>query len=371
MINEERMAEEFCELVSIDSPSYGERNITDVIKRKLEALGFAVKEDDAASKIGGTAGNLYAYLEGGIPAEPILFCGHTDTVEPARGKTPVRHEDGRITSAGDTVLGGDDLCGVVEILEGVRHLREEGLPHRSVEVVLMAAEEVFGKGAKAYDYGTWKFRSEEAYVLDMSGPAGSAALSAPTLIGWEAQITGKAAHAGFSPEKGVSAIAVAAGAVAGLTTGWIGDNATLNVGTIQGGRANNIVPDKCTVKGEVRSLDHEKALRIIEDIKNAFLEQAGDARIDFTVDPHLVAYDTPEEHPVVKRFQRACRKRNLPGKTVSTLGGSDNNILRLHGLTGIVLSCGMYQVHSTKEYTSVQDLKKGAELVAELLQDAE
>ena len=109
-------------------------------------------------------------------AEPILFCGHTDTVEPSRGKQAIIHEDGKITSAGDTVLGGDDLCGVVEILEGVRHLREEGIPHRSVEVILMAAEEVFGKGAKAYDYEKRGFRSKEVYVLDMSGPVGSAAI---------------------------------------------------------------------------------------------------------------------------------------------------------------------------------------------------
>ena len=54
-----------------------------------------------------------------------------------------------------------------------------------------------------------------------------------------------------------------------------------------------------------------------------------------------------------------------------TLGGSDNNILMLHGLTGIVLSCGMRNVHSTREYTCAEDLVKGAQLVAELLKDPE
>lgn len=369
MINQERIVNEFCELVSIDSPSYEEREITDVLGKKLEELGFEVKEDDSAAKIGGNAGNLYAYMKGEINAEPILFCGHTDTVEPSRGKKAVCHEDGRITSAGDTVLGGDDLCGVVAILEGVRHLKEEGIPHRPVEVILMAAEEVFGKGSKAYDYERWGFRSKEVYVMDLSGPTGSAALSAPTMIGWEAQVTGKAAHAGFAPEKGVNAIAAASRALALLSPGRIGDNATMNIGTIRGGTANNIVADKCVVKGEVRSLDHEKALRIIEQIKNTFMEQAGSADVDFILDPHLVAYHTPENHPVVKRFKRACEKLGLPGRTTFTLGGSDNNILALHGLTGIVLSCGMNNVHSTEEYARIEDLKKGAELVAELLKD--
>ncbi len=369
MINRERITSEFCQLAAIDAPSYEERQITDLIKKKLEAIGFTVREDEAASVLGGSAGNIYAYMEGELDAAPILFCGHTDTVEPARGKQPIVHEDGHITSAGDTVLGGDDLCGVVEILEGIRHLKEEGIPHRPVEVVLMAAEEVFGKGAKAYDYDRWNFRSKEVYVLDMSGPVGSAALSAPTLIGWEARITGKAAHAGFAPETGVNAIKAAAEAIAALSPGRIGEKTTMNIGTVSGGKANNIVPETCVVKGEVRSLDHEKALAVLEQIREAFQEHAIGATVEFTLDPHLTAYHVPRDHPVVKRFQRACEALGLPGSLTSTLGGSDNNILMLHELTGIVLSCGMRNVHSTREYTCVEDLEKGAALVAELLKD--
>ena len=70
-------------------------------------------------------------------------------------------------------------------------------------------------------------------------------------------------------------------------------------------------------------------------------------------------------------FQRACRTLGLPGGLTCTLGGSDNNILLLHGLMGIVLSCGMRSVHSTREYTCAEDLVKGAQLVAELLKDRE
>lgn len=367
MISKERIVRDFCELVSIDSPSYKERNITDAIKKKLEEIGFTVKEDDAACKIGGSAGNIYAYLPGNTDADPILFCGHTDTVEPSQGKKAVVHDDGTITSAGDTVLGGDDLCGVVEIMEGVRHLEEEGIPHRPAEIILMAAEEVFGKGAKAYDYEGMGFRSKEAYVFDMSGPVGSAAVAAPSIIGWEARITGKAAHAGFAPETGINAIKAAAKAASVITTGRMGDDTTVNIGTIEGGKANNIVPEKCIVKGEVRSLDHDKAMGIIEDIKGIFLEHAGGARIDFSVEPHILAYRTPEDHPVVERFKNACKKLGLPGRIRTTLGGSDNNILVRHGLTGIVVSTGMYNVHSTGEYTCVEDLIKGAELAAELL----
>ena len=47
-----------------------------------------------------------------------------DTVEPAKGKKAVSHEDGTVTSDGTTVLGADDLAGVTAIYEVVRHIIE-------------------------------------------------------------------------------------------------------------------------------------------------------------------------------------------------------------------------------------------------------
>ncbi len=366
MISKERIIKEFCDLVACDSPSYGERAVADALLKKLNEIGFSVREDDVAEKIGGNAGNLYAFLDGELQADPILFCAHMDTVEPSRGKRAVLHEDGTITSAGDTVLGGDDICALVEILEGIRHLREEHIPHRPVELFFTVGEEVFGKGVKAYDYEQHGFRSKESYVLDLTGPVGSAALSAPSMIGWKAAVKGKAAHAGFNPEAGVHAILAASKAISKLSPGWIGTDTTMNIGTISGGLANNIVPEICVVTGEVRSLDHEKACRIIEEIRKTFEEYA---EISFETEEHLRAYHTPKEHPVVRRFLRACQQLDLPGEMTYTLGGSDNNILALHGITGIVLSCGMQQVHSTQEYTEADDLVKGASLVAALSQD--
>ncbi len=367
MISEERIKKEFISLAQVDAPSRKEREITDRLKNILTGLGFEVREDDAAGIIGGNAGNIYAFLEGQLPGPPLLFVVHTDTVEPACGKEIVTDEQGRITSAGETVLGGDDLCGVVEILEGVRHLREENIPHRSVEVLMMAAEEIYGKGAKAWDYT--KTKAKEAYVLDLSGDVGRAAVQAPSLISFEARVHGKAAHAGFAPETGVHAIAAASKAIASLTLGHLDAETTLNIGKIYGGEAENIVPELCTVTGEVRSSSHERALKTAEDVKRAFEQADPRCKVEFISETHLIAYHTPEDHPVVQRFRRACKKLGFPGETVKTFGGSDNNILMLHGITGIVLSCGMENVHSTREYTTLRELKRGAMLVAELLKD--
>ena len=68
----------------------------------------------------------------------------------------------------------------------------------------VAAEEVFGRGAKAYDYDALPLKSGQVYCFDLAGPVGSAALRAPTMIGWKAALKGRAAHAGFAPETGIN-----------------------------------------------------------------------------------------------------------------------------------------------------------------------
>ena len=142
-INEARIRAEFGELARIDSESFGERELADRLKEKLAELGIQAKEDDTAEKIGGNAGNLFGRLKGGLSGTPILLSGHMDTVAPGIGKKPVFHEDGTITSDGTTVLGADDLTGVIAILEGIRAVQDAGIPHRDIEILFAAAEEPF------------------------------------------------------------------------------------------------------------------------------------------------------------------------------------------------------------------------------------
>lgn len=369
MIREDRIREKFEELVRIDSPSFGERQMADRVKAALVALDFQVEEDRAGEHYGSSAGNVYGFLKGTIPGEPILLSAHLDTVKPAIGKEAVFHEDGRITSAGDTVLGADDAAGIVEILEGIRHLREENLPHRDVEVLFPIAEEVYIKGTSVFDFR--RIRAKEAYVLDLSGPPGTAALKAPSLISFRITVRGRASHAGFAPEAGVHAIEVMCRAIGSLRLGYVDKEreTTLNIGIINGGTATNIVPDVCVCQGEIRSYSHKKALAWMELIQETFQKEADRAGADLNVESSidLTAYETDPTDPVVLRFQEVCRRLGLPGTLTGTFGGSDNNNFAAHGIRGIVLSCGMNEVHSVREYTTVEQLCQGAALVAELL----
>lgn len=367
MVDKQRLVDEFVRLVSIDSPSLGERTMGDYLAKQLEVLGFCVREDNAATRIGGNCGNIYGFLDGNRAQDPILFCAHMDTVEPSSGKQAILGEDGIIRSGGNTVLGADDCAGIAAILEAVRIIREQQLPHRPIEVLFTVAEEIYCKGAAQFDFSA--VRAKEAYILDLAGPVGTAAHKAPTILSFDVTVRGKSAHAGFAPHKGVHAIKVAAEAITLLPIGRISDNTTLNFGKISGGQATNIVPDLCVVSGEIRSYSHEEALQTAQHVKAQFERSAKekDARAEFVIETCCRAYETPITHPIVRRYQEACKSLGLAGDLEPTFGGSDNNVFAQHGIAGLVLACAMHRCHSCEEFTSVDELTKITELAINIM----
>lgn len=366
MIDRERLIRQFVRLVSIDAPSYGEREMADYLKQKLEELGFSVEEDRAGEFYGGNCGNLYACRRG--HGNPVLFSMHMDTVEPAAGKKVKIHEDGRITSDGTTVLGADDMSGVAAVLEALQHLEEEKLSCRDAELLFTIGEEKHVKGAKVFDFS--KIRAKESFVLDMSGSIGTAAVQAPCQTAFTVRIFGKASHAGFAPEDGIHAVLIASRAVAKMPMGRIGEDMTVNVGQIQGGLASNIVPDYCEVSGELRSFSNEKAQSELWKIEEIFREEAekSGGHIEFETDVCYPACKTSESAQAVQEFRRACTILDIPCRLISTFGGSDQNKLSEHGIEGIVMASAMHQVHSCQEWTDISEMTQAAAIVSELLQ---
>ncbi len=397
IVNRERIVSEFQELTAIDALSLQEREIADVVMEKLRLLGCEVEEDDTAGSFGGSCGNILARLPAYAPEgcadgpgepdghgepdgpgepdghgepEPILLAAHLDTVGPGRGKQARLCDDGRIEGNGRAVLGADDVTGIVEILEGMRILREQRIPHRPVEILFTVSEESYGRGSRAMDLS--KLRSKELFVFDLTGPIGSAAVRAPSLLWFKITVTGRSAHAGFSPEQGINAVRIAAKAVARLPQGRLDEDTTFNIGSIEGGKASNIVPDRCELTGEVRSTVHERTEEVFGRVKEIFGDEAERAggEVSFEARHVIRAYHTPEDSPVCRRFREAVRRLGLePEKGdvfVTTRGGSDNNVFAERGLEGIVVASGMYEPHSLQEYTTVRDLIDGAKLAAAL-----
>jgi tripeptide aminopeptidase len=330
-----------------------------------------VTSDDAGKKCGSNTGNLYGFLKGELAGEPILFSAHMDTVKPGIGKKAVLRGDGVITSAGDTVLGADDAAGIAEILEAVRSLREQGIAHRDIEVIFPVAEEAYVQGSSVIDYS--RIHAKEAYCLDIEAPIGTASLGEPTLISFEITFEGVAAHAGFAPEKGVNAIAMAGKLLGRIKQGRIGDDTTLNIGKINGGTATNIVSNEVRMEGEIRSYVNEKAIDLLEDLRRLTEEIAQEygGMGELVSSTHLVAYRVDEKEPVVLRYKEACAALGIKPQLTRTFGGSDNNSFLRNGIRGIVMACGMHKVHTTEEYTTIGELGQSTTILMELMTSVE
>ena len=223
MVNEERIRKAFAELVAYDSESFREKQIGEEVAKRLRELGLEVTTDEGTDKAfleshPSSFPNIYAVLKGTVPGDPVLFSAHLDTVAPGTSKRAVTDGDGTIHSAGNTVLGADDVAGIISIF-------------------------------RKFDINTRK-----------------------------------------------------AGGI-------------------------------------------------------AFCRQNENIR----------AYSVDKGSPAVRRFERACRAERLESRLISTLGGSDANRLNEAGIPAIVIACGMENVHSTEEYTTISDLRKSAELTIKLM----
>ena len=370
MIDREHLIKKFIEYASIDSETFHEKELGQTVLRDLKDLGLEVSTDttdkDFIFNFPQSFSNIYGYLKGNKAGGPFLLSAHLDTVSPGRGKKP-KVMGGRISSAGDTVLGADDVSGIVSILEAIRTVKEKNLPHPDIEVLITTAEEAFCEGTKYLDFNF--IRSKRGYVLDLSGPVGGAAIRAPSIISFEIEVKGKAAHAGFEPEAGINALKIAADAINDTPVGRVDEKTTVNFGTISGGRGINIVPEEVKIKGEVRSLDHQRAKNRVKEIFKSFEEKArkagGLAKCRST--EHIRAYEVNEESDTVMHFKSTAAKCGLRPELKTTYGGSDANRLNEHGIETIVLACGMENVHTSEEYADMDELVRSAELTLSLI----
>ncbi len=373
MVNRERLAETFTQLVEIDSVSKEEGKIAVLIKDILESLGARTFVDGAGEKIGSDTGNLIAKIKGNTPAAALLLNAHMDTVEPGRGVQAVLKE-GIFTSDGTTILGADDKSAIAIIIEVVRILKENDLPCSPLELVFTVCEETGLLGAKHLDFGL--ITAAYGFSLDATDTEGIVT-RAPSANRLEFRVYGKDAHAGAAPEKGINAILLASKAIAPLEIGRIDHETTCNIGVVEGGTAINIVPNLVTVKGEVRSHDEDKLDRVTEKIVSSFKEVvenykgpgAGDGlpRLELQVDTDFRRTCIPEDHAVVTLASRAAENLGKKMITKRSGGGADANVFFEKGIMTGVLGTGMRDMHTVRESVGLDDMVQTTELLLEII----
>ena len=374
-INRERLASCFTLLCETDSPSREEGKVAALLKGIFSDLGAdEILEDDSARVTGSDSGNLFVRFKGTSPGEGIFFNCHMDTVEPARG-VKVRRENDTFFSGGDTVLGSDDKSGIAAIIEAIRYLRENNVPYASIEIILTTCEEIGLLGAKSLDPAMINARI--GYSLDSTG-IDMVIIGAPAANHLEIIVHGAAAHAGLHPEWGINAISLVAKALTGIPQGRIGDQSSINIGTIQGGTASNIVPEKVTLIGEVRSHSEEYLQQLTDQVQNSFesvvqewLDPTGQAKgepsLTFSVHSDFPVMKLDRSDRVLRHIEKAAQSIGLELVYKVAGGGSDANIFNGYGLQTAIIATGMTHVHSTDEQVELGDMEKLTSLLVAIL----
>lgn len=371
MVNEERMRNTFEELVRIYAPSKGEREVCDLLKQKLKALGAAkIIEDNDGSVAGGNSGNLIAVFSANTEGLPsVALTAHMDCVECCRGIEPVL-EGGVYRSKGDTILGGDDKAGVAAILEGLALVKENFIPHGKITVIFTVQEEIGLVGSKYMEEKYIK-DIDFGYTFDADGEAGHVFIAGPSHYTMKFTFHGKAAHAGMEPEKGVNAIAMAAEAIAHSPTGRIDEETTCNIGLISGGRAGNIVPELCVVEAEARSHDEAKLEKLAKEIVTVFknaAEKFPEGSLEVETEKEYNAFRIEETASLMRLFGMACSEAGFTVKTAKSGGGSDANFFNAKGFPAALVGVGMADFHTNRENIKEKDLYDAGELVYRIIE---
>jgi tripeptide aminopeptidase len=360
------VAELFVELARIPSPPGHERAVAERVRVHLAQLGLTVEEDASASVTGSDVGNLYACLEPTATGRPILLCAHLDTVPPEGEIDPVI-ADGVIANRRRTILGADDKAAVAVMLDAVRRIVLDRIPHGGIELVFTTREEQGLQGARAFDAG--RLRAQLGYVYDQASPIGDVILSSVWGELVQATFHGRAAHAGMYPRQGRSAIAAAAMAISEMRLGAIDDATSANVGLIEGGSAANVVPASCAIVAEVRSRDHAAFAAVTEEMLAALRRgaQHHGCTVDIATTRLADGYRFGQEDAPVRLAAEALRRCGVKPRFIHSGGGSDANVFNERGLPCVNLANGMVDIHTSDERVAIADLEAMVEVTLGLV----
>jgi len=359
------------ELMAIPGRSCEESAVAQFVVDRLRQAGApagAIRFDKAhqRSPLPGDCGNLVLKLPGqrGLPRR--MMSAHLDTVPICVGSRPVVRGKFVESADEDTGLGADDRAGVAVVLTAAIEILERKLPHPPLTFCWFVQEEIGLQGARLVSRGLLG-KPKLAFNWDGGSPY---KLTIGATGGYRVGIIleGIASHAGGAPERGVSAIAIAALAIADLQrNGWHGDvhqdgkHGTSNVGVIHGGDATNVVADHVVLSAEARSHDPVFRKRILDEIEKAFKRAVREVKNDrgdcgklhWHTRLDYESFRLPLKEPCVEAAARAVRAIGREPELAVANGGVDANWLTAHEIPAVTIGCGQLSQHMTTEQLDI------------------
>lgn len=247
-------------MASLDAPSGAGASALAAAAEQL--AGWLSELPDASlRRTPGQQGDLLEARVGVGEGGGVLVLGHYDTVWPAgtaAERPPELSEDGRVLR-GPGVF--DMRGGIAAVLVALRLLGSER-PARPVTVLLTPDEET-GSATSAERIVRLARQAELVLVLEPPLPGGILKTSRRGWSVYRLAVTGRAAHAGLEPERGVNAIDELCDLLVDVRDLDAAERGTtLNTGRVEGGGAPNVVPERAEALIDVRGTSVEEQARI-------------------------------------------------------------------------------------------------------------
>jgi len=355
------------QMMAIPGVSGQEDRVVEFITSALRRAGVlesAISSDNAHRRtpLDGNVGNLILKLPGTKRMPRRLLMAHLDTVPICVGARPVRRGDLVHAADAGTGLGGDNRAGAAVLLTAAVEILQRKLPHPPLTFLWPVQEEVGLYGARHARLSALG-KPRLAFNWDGGAPE-KLTIGATGGYRIDIDVFGKASHAGGAPEEGVSAVAIAALAIAELVQkGWHGDirkgsrHGTSNIGVIEGGAATNVVTDHVRVRAEARSHDKKFRQEIVQQIQQAFCaaaqkvrnvrDQCGRVEIAGRLD--YEAFRLSPKEPCVLAAVEVIKQLGLEPELAIANGGLDANWTTARGIPTVSMGCGQMNIHTVDE----------------------
>jgi len=275
-----------------------------------------------------------------------------------------------ITTDGTTLLGADDKAGIAEIMTALDYLiSNPEIKHGTIKVGFTPDEEI-GRGADHFDVEA--FGADFAYTLD-GGPLGELQYENFNAASVDLKIQGKNVHPGTAKNMMVNSMKIAmeldamlpAAEVPEHTAGYEGFyHLTELEGSVDYTEMSYIIRDFSQAE-----FANKKAL--MQEVVD-FLNNKYDERIEVKIeDSYYNMRDKIEPHfEIIELAEKSMEDLGIEADIKPIRGGTDGARLSYMGLPTPNLFAGGYNFHGRFEFIPVENMKRAAELIVKIAENA-
>ena len=358
------------EICEIETPSHDKAavdELVDKLETHAKALGCSVYRE-SFEKAGDC---LRVDLAGDETRQPIVMMAHMDTVHEkgAFGPEPVTLKDGILYGPGVN----DCKNGITMSMMLLEAFRKSGYPHPPIRVIYTSDEEISARlsGKQGVEFFEKQAAGAKAVLNCESGSDGKIVVGRKGIGNLKLEITGKAAHAGVCYYDGASAVREAAHKILAIEALSEPDGNTFNCGIVRGGTKTNIVPERCVIEVDIRSMEEKRMEDAIEQVRkiaeHSYVAGTTCVLSIGSVRPPMEA--TEANYGLLARINELAAELGMkPMVGAVSGGGSDAAYTTRMGIPTVcsIGPCG-WDVHTSRERSDISTLPVRAKLVAKCI----